>query len=211
MTDELRTAPLRRLARAFLLAEDAGDALRGWLSVVTPPADVVLLAGEEGGEPLAAFRRDGEAWSALSLPPVPLGPPPDEAGPFDLDRVAPAAWADLLRSLGMKTALAVPLEAEPGRVLLLARAAGRFGGRERRRIADRAAWLGPALGMLARRERHADATWRASRELASLVELNAALARAAGLADAARAAATALIELLAPPAGAVRLALERGG
>lgn len=200
---EPRSEDQGRLVRALFRASNDSECLRCWLEVVRPDSDLAALLGAGEHVPVEAFRREGEAWKPVALPPVPYGELPEVSSSLSLDRQRTSAMHDLLFSLSLQRVMILPLAAEMGGALLLARAGEPFGEGEIRRIDSDADLLASAV-LHHRRERQAhQRSGSTAQELSALFEMTRALAQAVDVGETIDSAERTLDGLLAPTCGAI--------
>ncbi len=197
-----RTGWTGRNARDLLVARDPRGLLAAWLAAVDPPASLVALV-MPAPSGCVLFRRDGERFRALAVPPL----PGQVAGAGEDVVLLPAgrgdALDDLLWSLGAGRRVSLPVGDPPRARLVLADTG--LSGEIPAVHAEDLEWLLTGIEALDRPGRGDE-----GREVPALVGLVRALGRAVDAAGAARAAALTLDDLLLPVAGAIVLRARDG-
>jgi signal transduction histidine kinase/ActR/RegA family two-component response regulator len=190
------------LARSLLVASSEAQAVRGFVTSLAPPADLVAWISPADRRARVCFRKEAGAWQPLALPPVELTDWPAAPLTRRLPGGRRAAFDDLVCSLGLDQLLVLPLAAGDAGALLLARNGAPFGEDEPSEWADHSELLALALAGLAQRRRSTSES-APSREVLGLFELTRRLASAVSTELALQAGAACLIDLLAPPRGAL--------
>ncbi len=202
---------VERLAHALILANDAGEAVAGWLAyakVVTELAGFVAYVDADRRVPETCFRREQSSWLPIDLPPVALDELPTRAQRLELGGRRSGALADLLRTLSLDHAVLLPFESLDAGLLLLGRAGESFRDDELEAVQEAAGLLGTALVELSRRERRSKRENGAALEVAMLFELTRELAQAVDPERVVETTATTLSQLLGPRTGSVEIDLS---
>ncbi len=198
------------LARVLLAADDLPSALLGWLSHTAVDADLVTVLEAESDLVGPAFRREGNSFLPLPMPPVAAGPRPASTIQLALGGGRGTAFEDLLFSLGLAQVLALPLLPEIAGVLTVARTGASFRSDEIASLEEDALLLGPTLARFVRQERRERVESSSSAEVAELFELTRELSRVPTPSKAVAVTIDALRRHLEPFAGAIVVELAAG-